>query len=203
MRLKSFDGKIVTVAKVIPAVEMRVKFNNHMFRMLEECKAGVEPNALIFSTDAASNPFNTTPDIFATSSMCCGMGNNIFIGNLKTEVAKGILDDLLKKEYADISGLKYQKEEFDSSRNVFDNGKSAAYINGCFSFNHNFSGVDNCNYSYTPNDCEEAGVDDLDDEELREYIYNTGGYTIKELGDMERAELEQRYAVIKGGEGDE
>lgn len=203
MRLKSFDGKIVTVAKVIPAVEMRVKFNNHMFRMLEECKAGVEPNALVFSMDAANAPFNTTPSIFATSSMSCGMGNNIFIGNLKTEVAKGILDDLLKKEYADISGLKYQKEEFDSSRNVFDNGKSAVYINGCFSFNHNFSGIDNCNYSYTPSDCEEAELDDLDDEDLRAYIYNTGNYTIKELGDMERVELEMRYAEIKGENDDE
>lgn len=99
MLLRDSRGALRTVTEVIPAVERREVFNGKKRYLLERCASvSVKPNALVFTLDDGSN----NPMVLSQSKL--------LIGNLKTEVAEGIIRDLMEKGVADISGFRFQKE---------------------------------------------------------------------------------------------
>lgn len=124
MRLRDYSGAVKNVASVVPAIEERRVFNGTNRRMIEPCRtASVKPNALVFS--------------FADDNIGRGFSPNpiqkLLIGNLTPETANEIINNLLTTGYADISGLKYQKEKVNYNDYVVDGGESGAYVlfNSC------------------------------------------------------------------------
>lgn len=122
MRLKDANGSIKTVTEVIAAVELRHDFNGTKRRLLEPCKGStVEPNALVFIYGGS-----------AQQPMCMGSPftsaeDKLLLGNLTSEQAEEIVSSLLKDGYADISGLKMQKQQLIVDQYKTDGGQSGAY----------------------------------------------------------------------------
>lgn len=200
MRLKSFDGSIRNVAEVTAAVEGRRMFNGAKRRLLEPCKDGsVKPNALVFSFSGG------TPA--RMGGMCMGaepLGgqDRLLIGNLSAEAAGRILDSLLDDGYADISQMEFQKPKISVDMYKFDGGLSAApYRHGGFDIFTNMFGACGMPQACMADDGsgESDELDELDDEELRRRIYDSGGFTMAEMGAMGRGELERRYIETMEG----
>ena len=50
------------------------------------------------------------------------------LGNLENGFVRGVLASLVQQGYADLSGLRLQKEQLPTSSYVFDHGKSQPYM---------------------------------------------------------------------------
>lgn len=198
MRLRDYCGAVRIVTDVTPAVEERRVFNGSKRRILEPQKnPSVKPNALVFSFgNQDMSGFDFQYD----------SGWKLLIGNLDSGVVEKILSDLAEKDYADISGLKFQQEKFNSDEYVFDDAKSAPYYYMGFNVYQNGTpnifGMNNPAFSSCPNgvndllDEEDGDNDDISsfsDEALRETLHELGDYTFLQLGQMSRAELEEEY----------
>lgn len=194
MLLRDNKGALRTVTEVKPAVERREVFNGKKRYLLEHCASvSVKPNALVFILDDGSN----NPMVLSQSKL--------LIGNLKTEVAEGIIRDLMEKGVADISGFRFQKESPAFNLAKFDNGTSLPYIMDNFiSFTNEdifaSNSMRSCFGQPVPivydDDGDGGEEDDLScysDEELRRMIYESDDVTIMELAAMDRAELEEKY----------
>lgn len=197
MLLRDNRGALRTVTEVIPAVEKREVFNGKKRYLLERCaSASVKPNALVFIlNDGSNNPM-------AMSQV------RILVGNLKTEVAEGIIRDLMEKGGADISSFRFQKESPAFSMAKFDNGTSLSYIMdnfihftdedifACRSTYNCFCNPVPIVYDVNEQGDEEADLSCYSDEELRRMIYESDNVTITELAAMDRAELEEKYLSL-------
>lgn len=198
MRLRDYCGAVRIVTDVTPAVEERRVFNGSKRRILEPQKnPSVKPNALVFSFDNQD---------MSGFDFRLGGGWKLLVGNLDSAVVDKILSDLAEKDYADISGLKFQQEKFNPDEYVFDEGKSDPYYymgfgvyqvgaQNVFSMNNPAFSV--CpNVSNEPFDMEDDDNNDISsfsDEALRETLHELGDYTFLQLGQMSRAELEEEY----------
>lgn len=195
MRLRDYCGAVRIVTDVTPAVEERRVFNGSKRRILEpQNNPSVKPNALVFSFDNQG---------MSGFGFGCSNGWQLLIGNLSSEEVEKILSDLAEKDYADISGLKFQQKKINSDEYVFDDAKSAPYY--YMGFNVYQNGTPNIfgtNFSSCPNgvndllDEEDGDSDDISsfsDEALRETLHELGDYTFLQLGQMNRAELEEEY----------
>ena len=136
----------------------------------------------------------------------CSNGWQLLIGNLDSGVVEKILSDLAEKDYADISGLKFQQKKFNPDEYVFDDAKSAPYyymgFNVCQNSMSDIFGTSNPAFSSGPNgvndlldeeDGDNNDISSFSDEALRETLHDLGDYTFLQLGQMNRAELEEEY----------
>ncbi|MBO5031674.1 MAG: hypothetical protein J6D08_07285 [Lachnospiraceae bacterium] len=198
MLLRDNKGALRTVTEVIPTVERREVFNGKKRYLLERCaSASVKPNALVFMFNDDSN----NPMVLSQTKM--------LIGNLKTEVAEGIIRDLIEKRVADISGFRFQKESPAFSMAKFDNGTSLPYIMdnfihftdedifACRSTSNCFGNPVSIGYGNDEEDDAEVDLSCYSDEELRRMIYESDDVTITELAAMDREMLEEKYLSLE------
>ena len=162
MRLKSVNGSIETVVKVVAAVECRHNFNGTKRRLFETCKdSSIQPNALVFTFENNMQPMCTP----------FGVGNEdrLVLGNLTVEQVGEITDALLTKGYFDISGLKLQKHEMTFEKYKVDEGKSGAYAYATNCVNNIFTNAMFCgNGVFVPNEFPADNEENSDGDEFGE-----------------------------------
>lgn len=118
MRVMMPNGTLVTVEKAIPVNELRISFNGREMRLCERATEIGCANGISFLTRIHDN---------------CGMPTeDTFIGNLRNESVREVLESLVRDGYVDLSGsgLKLQKARLMAiaSDFKFDNGESGAYL---------------------------------------------------------------------------
>lgn len=179
MKIRSYDGSVVRITEAIPMIEHRFLFNGSMRRVLEPCKVGIKANAIAFARDPA--------DLFAYDDY-----THILVGNIKDGAVESLLNDLAEKDFADISKLPYQQERecimdykldgeypyYAKITSIYDNTASIAY--------------DTASHKNSLEELAQFG-----DEELRKIIYDLTEFSMLELGQMSRAELEEAYDNIE------
>ena len=187
------NGSIRKVKEVIAAVEDRCTLNKEVHRLIEPCKADVKPNALVIifedeSRQAAVNiglPFGIGND-----------GDRLIIGNLTAKEAEDITGELLKSGYFDVSGMKHQSQQTLVEKYKMDGGKSGAYFHFCQSFN-TFTNHQTIFQPMVFPNSDAEDLDIMDDDVLRKRIYEERDFTMAELVDMDRKELERIYREMK------
>ncbi|MDE6590233.1 MAG: hypothetical protein K2K53_07810, partial [Oscillospiraceae bacterium] len=113
------NGNVLSIKKALAASELRMDFNGRNIRLCETAINIADANAISFLCEAAVQDIcNVTP------------GNDVFIGNLRNEFVREVLESLVRDGYVDLSGLKLQKVRLMSipSDYKFDNGESGAYL---------------------------------------------------------------------------
>ena len=116
LRVLMPNGALVTVEKAIPVNELRISYNGREMRLCERATEIGCANGLSFLTRVHDN---------------CGMPmGDTFIGNLRNEFVREVLESLVRDGYVDLSGLKLQKVRLMAiaSDYKFDNGESGAYL---------------------------------------------------------------------------
>lgn len=114
MRIITPKGEVRKIKRAAAVCEMRNQFNGRMDRKIE------------IANDMSYNPTGVCL-VFDVEGTGFGMyGQELFIGNLKTEKVKEILRKLLKEGYFDFSELEYQKLDMVDDT-VFDEGKTKPY----------------------------------------------------------------------------
>ena len=114
MRIITPKGELRKVKRVVAVCEMRNQFNGRMDRKIE------------IANDMSYNPTGVCLELDVRDTGFVACGQEVFIGNLKTEKVQEILRKLLKEGYFDFSELEYQKADL-YKETVFDEGKSNAY----------------------------------------------------------------------------
>lgn len=114
IRIITPRGEMWEVKRAVAVCEMRQKFNGRLNRKIEIAKdLSCNPTGLCLQLDVNGTGFAT-------------FGQELFIGNLKSEEVQEILRKLLKEGYFDFSELEYQKENM-VEKTTFDAGKSKPY----------------------------------------------------------------------------
>ena len=114
IRIITPRGEMWEVKRAVAVCEMRQKFNGRLNRKIEIAKdLSCNPTGLCLQLDVNGTGFAT-------------FGQELFIGNLKSEEVQEILRKLLKEGYFDFSELEYQKADL-YKETVFDEGKSKPY----------------------------------------------------------------------------
>lgn len=114
MRIITPKGELRKVKRVVAVCEMRNQFNGRMDRKIE------------IANDMSYNPTGVCLELDVRDTGFVACGQEVFIGNLKTEKVQEILRKLLKEGYFDFSELEYQKADL-YKETVFDEGKSKPY----------------------------------------------------------------------------
>lgn len=185
MRVRNYDGRVIRITEAIPMIEHRFMFNGSMRRVLEPCKAGVKANAIAFARDPA--------DLFAYDDY-----THILVGNIKDGVAESLLAALAEKDFIDMYGVPYQQERkcimdykldgeypyYARITSIYDNTASITYETASHK-----------------NSLEELAQ--FGDEELRKIIYDLTDFSMLELGQMSREELEEAYDNIETEEDED
>lgn len=114
VRVITPKGELKSIKRAVAVCEMRNQFNGRLDRRVE------------IANDLNCNPTGLCFDIDVKDTGFGALGQEVFIGNLKTEKVQAILRKLLKEGYFDFSELEYQKAEL-YEKTVFDEGKSKPY----------------------------------------------------------------------------
>lgn len=115
MRILTPKGVLREAVKAVPVCEARIVFNGKTKRAVEAAKdMDSEPTALSLIFEQNAIPFVPR------------LEPELFIGNLKPEAVKEIMQKLLSDGSYDFSGLNYQKAET-IEKTVFDKGATAPY----------------------------------------------------------------------------
>ena len=197
MLLKTTNGTIMEVARVEPIVESRERFNATVHRRVAVAKdMNQNISGILFTMKR--DEFNV--DVFQPDN------SKLLIGNLKREVVEELMDSLLSKGYADVSGYSYQSGN-DITKFTYDNGKSSKpyYINGyAATIGLETLAMNNPMTFSAPMfpfqsgwECLEEEGDDCEDfetlndaEQMRKEIYSmSDSYTITQLANMGEEEL--------------
>lgn len=196
MLIKTINGSIKEIATVELIVERRESFNGTVHRRVAVAKDMTQDISGILFT-MKRDEFNV--DVFQPDN------SKLLIGNLKREVVEELMDSLLSKGYADLSGFSYQTGN-DISKFSYDRGKSNPYyICGYVAvMGLEYPAMNNHMTISTPmfpyesdweladeegDDCED--FETLNDtEQMRKEIYSmSDSYTITQLANMEEDEL--------------
>lgn len=114
MRIITPKGELRKVKRVVAVCEMRNQFNGRMDRKIEIANdLSYKPTGLCLKFDTEGTNFRM-------------YGQELYIGNLKTEKVQEILRKLVKEGYFDFSEMEYQKMDM-VENTVFDEGKSKPY----------------------------------------------------------------------------
>jgi hypothetical protein len=175
MYLIDVTGTIREISKASPVIEERRMFNGSLRKDIEvTSNKTIKPNGVYFKYK--------TNDIF---------NNNLYVGNLKAEDVKSIMNDLKVNGVADISGFTYQKARLGKDFDL-DNGKSNPYwAENCPVCLSGFRGVDSSEIFHS-----DPALGKMTDEELRRTVYELGDYTMQQLGNMSREELLDEYDMV-------
>lgn len=113
MRILMPNGEVIEVKKAIAVSEQRIAFNGRDVRLCEKASDMAFANAIVFSEESVHGmaPEEAT-----------------LLGNLENGFVRGVLASLVQQGYADLSGLRLQKEQLPTSSYVFDHGKSQPYM---------------------------------------------------------------------------
>lgn len=114
MRIITPKGDLRNIKRAVAVCEMRNQFNGRMDRKIE------------IANDMSYNPTGVCLELDVRDTGFVACGQEVFIGNLKTEKVQEILRKLLKEGYFDFSELEYQKENM-VEKTTFDAGKSKPY----------------------------------------------------------------------------
>ena len=113
MRVLTPKGKILKIGKAEQVVEARVHFNGDDIRLCQVAKDKAQSVNGVYLTKSI--------DGFGMAS------ENIFIGNLKSEKVKEIMNELLTQGYVDLSALQYQPPATGEKLFDFDDGQTLPY----------------------------------------------------------------------------
>lgn len=113
MRILMPNGEVIEVKKAIAVSEQRIAFNGRDVRLCEKASDTAFANAIVFSEESVHG---MAPE------------EAILLGNLENGFVRGVLASLVQQGYADLSGLRLQKEQLPTSSYVFDHGKSQPYM---------------------------------------------------------------------------
>ena len=113
MRILMPNGEVIEVKKAIAVSEQRIAFNGRDVRLCEKASDMAFANAIVFSEESVHG---MAPE------------EAILLGNLENGFVRGVLASLVQQGYADLSGLRLQKEQLPTSSYVFDHGKSQPYM---------------------------------------------------------------------------
>lgn len=196
MNIITPTGSLIEVAKVEPIVEKRVQFNGSEVRLCQIAKDSKQNITGLYITSEVND------SVFCDST-------NILVANLKPSLAEEILQKLLSDGYYDFSALDYQLKPSGLGQYVYDEGVSRPYhmegllLNACSPAKSFDSPVRNVLPIVLGEDEDLESISELSDEELRAAIYESGDYTMKALGDMDREALEDAYLNIEEGDANE
>lgn len=114
MRILTPEKTLIEVTKAEAFAEARVQFNGSEVRLCQIAKDTKQISGICFTTSTEN-----------------GLGflnqNNLIIGNLKSEQAEKMMNDLLTEGYANLSGFEYQPQPHQKKLPVFDNGETLPY----------------------------------------------------------------------------
>lgn len=113
MRILMPNSEVIEVKKAIAVSEQRIAFNGRDVRLCEKASDMAFANAIVFSEESVHG---MAPE------------EAILLGNLENGFVRGVLASLVQQGYADLSGLRLQKEQLPTSSYVFDHGKSQPYM---------------------------------------------------------------------------
>lgn len=116
MILKTLYG-LERIDEVDAICEARIDFNGKRERLVALASSVANTNALVFRVKCGL--YRGYKSVFEA---------DIFIGNLRSDVAEKYMETLGKEGYLDISLLDYQKPQESPYDYIFDNGASKPYI---------------------------------------------------------------------------
>lgn len=151
IRIITPTGKLFQVLKTVPFAEKKDEFNKSVITKVEVAK------------DMSVNPTGIRCFVASQNDMFGDM-SSVYVGNLKPEKVKEILNALLKDEFYDFSQFQYQKSkkytifddvEIDGGNSLpyFDENIGSSFMDGTF-----------CNSMPRMYSCE----DDFDEEVLED-----------------------------------